>query len=146
MVLARPMVSESRRRREDNSGGLAGAVQQQLDEMPPYTIRSEGGANERHCVLCREQGKPNETARDMVTIRLRSGGGPRRVAVCSSHVKSLGETASPYVVDELPRGFPTSGSARPRAYVPGKRKSGDISRTMRKAERYGKTQRGRLGE
>lgn len=103
--------------------------------------------NERHCVLCREEGKPSETARDMVTIRPRSGGEPRRVAVCSAHIKSLGDAAtSPYVVDDQARGFPNRGSARPRVYVPGERKGGDVARTMRKAERYGRTQRGRLGQ
>jgi hypothetical protein len=102
--------------------------------------------NERHCVLCKEEGKLNETAHEMVTIRPRSGGEPRKVAVCLSHVKSLGEPSSPYVVAELARSFPTRGSARPRTYVPGKRKGGDIARTMRKAERYGGTQRGKLGE
>jgi len=139
------MDSESRRWHADYSVGPAGAVRQQ-DEKPPNPIRSGGAANERHCVLCKEEGKLNETARYMVTIRPRSGGEPRKVAVCSSHIKSLGETTSPYVVDELHRSFPARGSARPRTYVPGKRKSGDIPRTMRKAERYGKTQRGRLGE
>ena len=102
--------------------------------------------NERHCVLCKEEGKLNETAHDMVTIRPRSGGEPRKVAVCIAHVKSLGEPTSPYVVAELERSFPTMGAARPRTYVPGKRKGGDIPRTMRKSERYGRTQRGRLGE
>jgi|HubBroStandDraft_6_1064221.scaffolds.fasta_scaffold383607_3 hypothetical protein len=130
----------------DNSAGLADAARQQQDEGRPHPIRSEGGVNERHCVLCKEQGKLNETAHEMVTIRPRSGGEPRKVAVCLSHLKSLAEPASPYVVAELARSFPTRGSARPRTYVPGKRKSGDIARTIRKAERYGGTQRGRLGE
>jgi hypothetical protein len=140
------METESRRWKPDSSVGLAGAAQQQPDEGPPHPIRSEGGVNERHCVLCKEEGKLNETAHEMVTIRPRSGGEPRKVAVCLSHVKSLGEPSSPYVVAELARSFPTRGSARPRTYVPGKRKGGDIARTMRKAERYGGTQRGKLGE
>jgi hypothetical protein len=140
------MSSDSHRWTGDNSAGSAGLVQQQLDEKPPKPIHSEGGVNERHCVLCREEGKPNETAHDMVTIRPRSGGEPRTVAVCLAHIKSLGESASPYVVAEPVRAFPTRGSARPRTYVPGKRKNGDIPRTIRKAERYGGTQRGRLGE
>jgi hypothetical protein len=139
------MTNDARRNNRDDSAGLAGAVQQQLDERP-QPVHSEGGVNDRHCVLCKEEGRPNVTARDMVTIKPRSGGEPRRVAVCSSHVKSLGEPTSPYVVAELARAFPTRGSARPRTYVPGKRKSGDLPRTMRKAERYGGTQRGRLGE
>ena len=140
------MVRESRGRREDHSAGVTGAIQQQLDEKP-HPVRSEGGATERHCVLCKEEGRENETARDMVTIRLRSGGEARKVAVCSAHLKSLGEaTSSSYVVDDQPRGFPNRGSARPRSYVPGQRKDGDIGRTMRKAERYGRTQRGRLGQ
>ncbi len=139
------MVDGSRRWTGDNSEGTTGSVQQQLDEKPK-PIHSEGGVNGRYCVLCKEEGKPNETAHDMVTIRPRPGGEPRRVAVCLAHVKSLGEPASPYVVAEPARGFPTRGSARPRTYVPGKRKGGDIPRTMRKAERYGRTQRGRLGE
>jgi hypothetical protein len=102
--------------------------------------------NERHCVLCKEEGRPNETAHDMVTIRPRSGGASRKVAVCLAHVKSLGEPTSSYVVAEPDRVFPTRGSARPRTYVPGKKNNGDLPRTMRKAERYGGTQRGRLGE
>jgi len=140
------MGSESRRRRGDDSGGLAGSVQHQLDGKPPTPIHIEGGVNERHCVLCTEEGRPNETAHDVVTIRLRSGGGTRRVAVCLAHVESLAEPTSSYVVAELVRGFPTRGSARPRTYVPGKRDNRDLPRTMRKAERYGGTQRGRLGE
>jgi hypothetical protein len=140
------MESESRRRQQDNSVGLAGLAQQHPDEGRPHPIRSEGGVNERHCVLCKEEGKLNETAHEMVTIRPRSGGEPRKVAVCLSHVESLSEPASPYVVAELARTFPTRGSARPRTYVPGKRKSGDIARNMRRAERYGGTQRGKLGE
>jgi hypothetical protein len=140
------MSSQSRRWLGDNSAGIAGSVQQQLDEKQGKPIRSEGGVNDRHCLLCKEEGRLNETAHDMVTIRPRSGGETRRVAVCLAHVKSLGEPTSQYVVAEPVRGFPTRGSARPRAYVPGKRKSGDIPRTMRKAERYGGTQRGRLGE
>jgi hypothetical protein len=141
------MESESRRRQPDNSVGLAGAAQQQPGEARrPHPIRSEGGVNERHCVLCKEEGRPNETAHEMVTIRPRSGGEARKIAVCLSHVRSLGEPSSPYVVAELARGFPARGSARPRTYVPGKRKGGDIVRTMRKAERYGGTQRGKLGE
>jgi hypothetical protein len=140
------MGSESRRWHGDKSAGSAGSVQQQLDDKPTKPIHSEGGVNERHCVLCKEDGKLNETAHDMVTIRPRIGGEPRKVAVCLTHIKSLGEPTSPYVVAEPTRGFPTPGSARPRAYVPGKRKSGDLPRTMRKAERYGGTQRGRLGE
>ncbi|HVC27483.1 MAG TPA: hypothetical protein VND40_04925 [Nitrososphaerales archaeon] len=140
------MDDRPRRRQGDNSAGLAGSVQQQLDEKATKPIHSEGGVNGRHCVLCKEQGMLNVTAHEMVTIKPRSGGEPRKVAVCSSHVKSLGEPSSPYLVDELARSFPTRGSARPRAYVPGKRKGGDIPRTMRKTERYGRTQRGRLGE
>jgi hypothetical protein len=140
------MGSESRRWSGDNSARVAGSYQQQLDGKPPHPIHSEGGVNERHCVLCKEEGKLNETAHDMVTIKPRSGGEPRRVAVCLAHVNSLGEPTSSYVVAEPVRSFPTRGSARPRAYVPGKRNSGDIPRTMRKAERYGGTQRGRLGE
>lgn len=50
-------------------------------------IHSEGGVNERYCVLCNEEGKPNETAREMVTIRPRSGGEPGRVAVCPAHLE-----------------------------------------------------------
>ena len=130
----------------DDSAGLTRSIQQQLDGKPPRPIRSEGGVNDRHCVLCKEEGKANETARDMVTIRKRSGGEPRRVAACSAHVKSLGEPTSPYVVAEPIRGLPTRGSARPRPYVEGKKKDGDISRTIRRVERYGRTQRGRLGE
>jgi hypothetical protein len=129
----------------DESAVLAGSVQQQLDERP-HPVHSEGGVNERHCVLCKEEGNPGETARDMVTIKPRSGGASRKIAVCSTHLKSLGEADSPYVVAELARTFPTRGSARPRTYVPGKRKSGDQPRTMRQNERYGGTQRGRLGE
>jgi hypothetical protein len=140
------MEAESRRLRLDSSAGLADAAEQAPDEGRPHPIRSQGGVNERHCVLCKEQGMLNETAHEMVTIRPRSGGEQRKVAVCLSHVKSLGDPASPYVVAELARTFPTRGSARPRTYVPGKRKSGDIARTIRKAERYGGTQRGRLGE
>lgn len=130
----------------DSSAGPAGSVQQQLDEKPTKPIHSEGGVNERHCVLCKEEGKPNETSHDMVTIRDREGGEARTVAVCLAHVKSLGEPSSPYVVAEPVRRFPTRGSDRPRAYVPGKRKSGDIPRNMRQSERYGRTQRGKLGE
>ncbi len=139
------MDTKSRRRQADLSGGPLGLLKQELDEKP-HPVRSEGGVNERHCVLCKEQGRPNETARDMVTITPRSGGEPRKVAVCASHLKSLGESTSPYVVDATARGFPSRGSARPRTYVPGKRKSGDMVRTIRKAERYGRTERGRLGE
>jgi hypothetical protein len=130
----------------DNSAGVAGSIQTQLDDKAPRRIHSEGGANERYCVLCREEGKPNETARDMVTIRPKSGGEPRKVAVCSGHVESLGEPASPYVVAEPVRVLPTRGSIRPGKHFQGKSVKGDISRGMRKIERYGKTQRGRLGE
>jgi len=140
------MGSDSRRWPGDNSVGLAGPAGQQTRGKPQRPIHSEGGVNERHCVLCKEEGKPNETAHDMVTIRLRSGGEPRSVAVCLAHVKSLGEPSSPYVVAEPVRGFPTRGSARPRTYVPGKKTSGDIPRAMRRVERYDRTQRGRLGE
>jgi hypothetical protein len=136
---------ESNRRQADYSGGPDALLQQQLDEKP-QPIRSEGGVNERYCALCREQGKPNETAREMITIRPRSGGDPRRVAVCSSHVKGLDETTSPYVVDAPARAFPKSGSDRPRSHVPGRRKSGDMVRTTRKSDRYGRTERGRFGE
>jgi hypothetical protein len=139
------MDSRSRRTQRDSSAGLTDSTQQQLDEKPQL-IRIEGGVNERHCVLCREEGKPNETAREMVTISPRSGGEARRIAICSTHLKSLGEAGSPHVVTGPGRVFPTRGSARPMAYVPGKKKNGDISRTIRKAERYGRTQRGRLGE
>jgi hypothetical protein len=139
------MTEKARNSSRDESAGRAGSVQQQLDERP-HTVHSEGGVNDRHCVLCKEEGRPNETARDMVTIRPRSGGEPRRVAICTSHLEGLGEASSPWVVAELARTFPTRGSARPRTYVPGKMKNGDIPRTMRKSERYGGTQRGRLGE
>lgn len=139
------MQGDASRWPRDDSAGTAGSAQQQLDEKPK-PIHSDGGVNERRCVLCTEEGKPNETAHEMVMIRPRSGGAPRRVALCIAHVKSLGEPESPYVVAEPDRGFPTRGSARPRTYVPGKRNNSDLPRTMRKAERYGGTQRGRLGE
>lgn len=121
---------------------------QGVDDKAPRRTHSEGGANQRYCVLCKEEGKPNETARDMVTIRPRSGGEPRRVALCSNHVESLGEPASPYVVVVVARarGFPTRGSARPGRHIQRKSEKGDINRTMRRVERYGRTQRGRLGE
>jgi hypothetical protein len=137
---------ESARWQSDDSVGPAGAVRPPADQRSPDPIHDEGAANERRCVLCKEEGRPNETAHGVVTIRPRSGGEPRKVAVCSFHLEGLGEATSPYVVDELARSFPTRGSAKPRAYVPGKRKGGDIPRTMRRAERYGRTQRGRLGE
>jgi len=137
---------ESARWQSDDSVGPAGAIRPPADEKLPDPIHGDGAADDRRCVLCKEQGRPNETAHGLVTIRPRSGGEPRKVAVCSFHVRSLGEATSPYIVDELTPSFPTRGSARSHSYVPGKRKGGDIPRTMRRVERYGRTQRGRLGE
>jgi hypothetical protein len=117
-------------------------------EMASRRIHSEGGVTERYCVLCREEeGKPNETAHEMVTIRPKIGGKQRRVAVCLVHVASLGKAASPHeVIAEPIRGNRPKGYAQPVEHVQGKSEKGNINRTLRRVERYGRTQRGRLGE
>jgi len=109
--------------------------------------RSEGGASERYCVLCKEEGKPGETARDVVTIRPREGGRPMRVALCLAHADGLGRPGSLYEVVAAPaRVIPAKGLARQSRHVEGKSEKGNINRTLRRAERYSKGQRGRLGE
>jgi hypothetical protein len=113
----------------------------------PRQTSSEGGAGERYCVLCEEDGKPNEIARNMVTIRPKSGGEPRRVAICLVHVDGLGKPESAYkVVAEPTKAVQPKNSARAGKQSQGKSQRGDINRTLRQTERYGKTQRGRLGE
>jgi hypothetical protein len=138
--------SEARRSSEDSSSRIGGSITQEVDAKAQRRIHSEGGVNERYCVLCAEEGKPNETSRDMVTIRPRSGGEQRRIAVCSAHLETLGEPSSPYLVASPTVSLPTRGSPRPHQNVQRKSQTGDISRTLRRVERYGKTQRGRLGE
>jgi len=125
---------------------IGGSIRQEIDDKAMLRIHSEGGVNERYRVLCNEEGKPNETARDMVTIRPRSGGEPGRVAVCYAHLESLREPSSPYVVAEPAKGQPARWSPRPRQIDERKSQTGDIGRTLPGVERYGKTQRGRLGE
>jgi hypothetical protein len=118
-----------------------------MDDKVPRRIRSEGGVSERYCVICKEEGKPNETAHDMVTIRPRTGGKTRRVAVCLVHVDSISKPESPYeVIAEPIRGNRSRGSARQSKHIQRKSEQGDINRTLRLVERYGRTQRGRLGE
>jgi hypothetical protein len=113
----------------------------------PRRIQSEGSVNETYCALCREEGKPNETARDLVTIRPKSGGRLRRVAVCRSHADGLGKSESPYELVVAPaRGVSAKGLARESRHVQGKSERGNINRSLRRAERYSKGQRGRLGE
>ena len=109
--------------------------------------RSESGTTERYCILCKEEGKPSETARDVVTIRPREGGRPMRVALCLAHVEGLGRPGSLYEVVTAPaRVIPAKGLARQTIHVEGKSEKGNINRTLRRAERYSKGQRGRLGE
>jgi hypothetical protein len=113
----------------------------------PGRAHSESGVGQRYCVLCKEEGKPNETARHMVTIRPKSGGKPREIAVCLGHADSLGKPASPYeVIAEPARGIPSRGSVRPGKHNEEKSEKGDINRTLRRVGRYSKSQRGRLGE
>jgi hypothetical protein len=110
-------------------------------------VSSEGGASDGYCVLCREEGKPNETARDVVTIKPRNGGRERRVTVCLAHLDGFGKPESLYEVVAAPvRGIPAKGLARQIRHVQGKSEKGNINRTLRRAERYSKGQRGRLGE
>ena len=100
-----------------------------------------------YCVLCKEEGNPNEMARDVVTIRPRDGGKPRRAALCLAHFVGLGRPGSLYEVAAAPgRAVPAKGLARQRRHVEGKSEQGNINRTLRRAERYSKGQRGRLGE
>ena len=119
-----------------------------MNDKVPRRIHSEGGVGERYCVLCKEEAsKPNETARHMMTIRPRSGGKLRRIAVCLAHADSLDKVTYPYeVIAEPTRGIPTRGSVRPGKHIQRKSEKGDINRTLRRIERYSKTQRGRLGE
>lgn len=114
----------------------------------PRRIQSEGGVSERYCDLCMEEdGKSNETARDMVTVTSRTGGEPRRIAVCLPHFEGLGKPDSPYVVIAEPaKGRRPGSTARPSEHNKGKSQAGEINRTRRQSERYAKTQRGRLGE
>jgi len=70
-----------------------------------------------------------------------------RVSLCLSHFEGLGKPGSLYELVAPPaRVVPTKGSARQNLHVEGKSEKGDISRTLRRAERYSKGQRGRLGE
>ncbi|MDA4112986.1 MAG: hypothetical protein OK474_02970 [Thaumarchaeota archaeon] len=119
-----------------------------MGKEAPTRVKSEGGASERFCVLCQEEdGKTNETAHDMVTIRSTAGGKSRMVAVCLAHAESLGKPGSPYEIVTAPvRGVRPRSPVRPSGQIQGKSAKGDISRTLRQTERYGKTQRGRLGE
>jgi hypothetical protein len=110
-------------------------------------VQSEGRAKETYCLLCREEGKRNETARDYVTVRLKSGGAVRRIAVCRSHADGLGRSESPYEVVAAPaRGVSAKGLARESKHVQGKSEQGNINRSLRRAERFSKGARGRLGE
>jgi hypothetical protein len=111
-------------------------------------VKSEGGVKDRFCVLCQEEdSKTNETAHDMVTIRSSAGGKSRRVAVCLAHIESLGKPGSQYeLVAETVATVRPRSPVRPSRQIQGKSAEGDISRTLRQTERYGKTQRGRLGE
>jgi hypothetical protein len=113
----------------------------------PRPVKAERRVTETYCVLCREEGKPNETARDFVTIRPKSGGRQRRIAVCRAHFGTLGDSQSPYEVVAAPaRGVSAKGLAREKKHVEGKSERGNINRTLRRAERFSKGQRGRLGE
>ena len=119
----------------------------QMVEKAPRRTSGKGGARESYCVLCREEGKPNETALDVVTIRPRSGGRVLRATVCLFHLNGLGKPGSVYeLVAAPPRGVPAKGLARESKHVEGKSEKGNINRTLRRAERYSKGQRGRLGE
>jgi hypothetical protein len=109
--------------------------------------RNESAAAERYCVFCKEEGKPGESAREVVTIRPREGGRQVRVALCLAHVQGLGRPGSLYVLVAPPaRTIPAKGLARQTLHVEGKSEKGNINRTLRRAERYSKGQRGRLGE
>jgi hypothetical protein len=138
--------TEAGRSSKGSSSRIGGSIREQIDDKAQKLIHSEGGVNGRYCVLCKEEGRPNETARDMVTIRPKSGGEQRRVAICSAHLETLGEPSSPYAVSEPTIGPPTRGSPRAHERIQRKSQTGDISRTLRRVERYGRTQRGRLGE
>jgi len=110
-------------------------------------VRSEGEASDGYCALCKEEGKPSETARDVLTIRPREGGKPMRVPLCLAHVEGLGKSGSLYELVAPPaRIVPAKGLARQTRHVEGKSEKGNINRTLRRAERYSKGQRGRLGE
>lgn len=110
-------------------------------------VRSQVGAVERYCTLCKEEGRPSESARDVVTIRPRGGGKAMRVPLCLAHTEGLGKPGSLYELVIAPaRVVPVKGSARQNLHVEGKSEKGDISRTLRVTERYSKGQRGRLGE
>lgn len=129
---------------------LAGTVTQFRLHMAGKAARrvpSRTGEGERYCALCKEEGKPRETARDFVTIRPKEGGSPMRVPLCVAHREGLGKTSSLYELVAPPaRAVPAKGQARQALHVEGKSEKGNISRTLRRAERYSKGQRGRLGE
>jgi hypothetical protein len=118
-----------------------------VHRIPPRA-NSFSGAGERYCVICKEEGgNPTESARHVVTIKLRTGGNPRKVALCAMHFRGIGDPRSSYVlVPEL------TGAPRPRASAPtdtqkrGSRRKGEVNNSLRQLGRYSKTQRGRLGE
>jgi hypothetical protein len=114
----------------------------------PKPARSRKQANERYCVLCQEEdGRSEEPADRMVTITPTNGGEERRVAVCLVHLDSLSKPDSPYrAVVAVAKELRTRASTRPVEHDKGKSESGDIKRTLRRVERYSKTERGRLGE
>src|ERR1700694_1221924 len=107
-----------------------------MDGTLPRPIHNEGGVGERFCALCKEEeGKPDETAYDMVTIRPRTGGKPRRVAVCFVHLDSLGKPASPYeIIADPNRGIHPQGSAQQGKHMQGKSEKGNANRTRRRVE------------
>jgi len=110
-------------------------------------VHNEGGVGDGYCALCKEEGRPSETARDVLTIRPREGGKPMRVPLCLAHVDGLGKPGSLYELINPPRRVvPAKGLARQTLHVEGKSEKGNINRTLRRAERYSKGQRGRLGE
>ncbi len=70
-----------------------------------------------------------------------------RVPLCLAHAEGLGKPGSLYdVVTPPARVVPAKGLARQTRHVEGKSEKGNINRTLRRAERYSKGQRGRLGE
>ena len=118
-----------------------------MTERVARQVRTAGGTGERYCVLCKEEGKPGETAREVVTVRPREGGRPMRLALCLAHLDGLGRPGSLYEAVPPPsRVIPAKGLARQNLHVEGKSEKGNINRTLRRAERYSKGQRGRLGE
>ena len=117
-----------------------------MDQELPRHVQGDSPAGERYCALCKGEGHPNETARGIVAIRPREGGRLRKVAVCLNHADKVGKAESPYELIAQPARSRNPVHGRPANRLQGKTEKGDIKRTLRRVERYSKTQRGRLGE